>query len=137
MTLLYITAALSVGIGVASLVGGEIGLSGTGRDSQFAFYAADFGAECALYWDLKHGVFIVPTPENGAPDQFSIRCGGNTLTVRYIGSNIFIFSSPTGICTDATFERLEGGAARITSRGYNICQGQAGRRVERGLEVTY
>lgn len=26
----------------------------SGRDSQFAFYAADAGLECALYWDSKY-----------------------------------------------------------------------------------
>ena len=108
-------------------------LSGTGRDSQFAFYAADVGAECALYWDLKHHVFVIPTAENGAPDQFTIRCSGASPTVVFAPPNKFIFAllSPQA---NVTFERLAGGGGRITARGYS---GQAGRRVERGLEVTY
>lgn len=32
----------------------EYTLSSTGKDSQFAFYAADTGAECALYWDSNY-----------------------------------------------------------------------------------
>ncbi|MBI2038934.1 MAG: hypothetical protein HYT22_01460 [Candidatus Niyogibacteria bacterium] len=133
MTLLYITAALSIGIGVALLVAGEVGLSGTGRDSQFAFYAADFGAECALYWDLKHHRFEIPTEENGLPDQFTIQCGGAGLNVSFVSPNKFIFAS-LNPRFDVTFERLDGGGGQITARGY---AGQAGRRVERGLRVEY
>ena len=31
----------------------QVLLSGTGRDSQYAFYAANTGIECAMYWDLQ------------------------------------------------------------------------------------
>lgn len=34
----------------------EYVLSSTGKDSQFAFYSADTGAECALYWDGKYSL---------------------------------------------------------------------------------
>src|ERR1700733_8237439 len=44
---------LAIGLSVANLTIKEIQLSGTGRASQFAFYAADTGSECALYWDIK------------------------------------------------------------------------------------
>jgi len=33
----------------------ELLLSSVGRDSQLAFYAADSGVDCALYWDGKYG----------------------------------------------------------------------------------
>jgi hypothetical protein len=44
---------LSVGISIFNLTLKELILSSSGRESQFAFYAADTGAECALYWDFK------------------------------------------------------------------------------------
>ena len=43
---------LAVGASIISISLKQVILSGTGRDSQFAFYAANTGAECALYWDL-------------------------------------------------------------------------------------
>jgi hypothetical protein len=44
---------LSIGLSIFNLTVKELVLSSSGRESQFAFYAADTGAECALYWDLK------------------------------------------------------------------------------------
>ena len=32
----------------------ELKLSGLGRESQIAFYAADAGIECFFYWEIKH-----------------------------------------------------------------------------------
>jgi len=45
---------LSVGLSMFTIAQKEIILSSLGRDSQYAFYAADAGAECALYWDFKN-----------------------------------------------------------------------------------
>lgn len=45
---------LSVGLAIFSITLKELLLSSGGRESQFAFYAADTGGECALYWDIKH-----------------------------------------------------------------------------------
>ncbi len=45
--------ALSIGIAIYDLTVRELDLSGTATQSQYAIYAADTGAECALYWDLK------------------------------------------------------------------------------------
>ena len=45
--------ALAVGAAIYDLTVREIDLSNTATQSQYAIYAADTGAECALYWDLK------------------------------------------------------------------------------------
>lgn len=44
---------LSVGVSIFNLTLKELVLSSSGRESQFAFYAADTGIECAIYWDFK------------------------------------------------------------------------------------
>jgi hypothetical protein len=44
---------LSIGASIFNLTLKELILSSSGRESQFAFYAADTGIECALYWDFK------------------------------------------------------------------------------------
>jgi Tfp pilus assembly protein PilX len=50
-----ITAALSlVSLAVINITLKQISISSASRDSQAAFYSADSGIECALYWDLKN-----------------------------------------------------------------------------------
>jgi len=44
---------ISIGISIFNITVKELTLSSSGRESQFAFYAADTGMECALYWDFK------------------------------------------------------------------------------------
>lgn len=57
---------LSIGLAIYDLAVREIDLSAAASQSQYAIYAADTGAECALYWDSK----LSPTL-NGAPSIFS------------------------------------------------------------------
>jgi hypothetical protein len=44
---------LSLGASIFSIAKKQVTLSSLGRDSQFAFYAADTIAECALYYDVR------------------------------------------------------------------------------------
>lgn len=44
---------LAVGTSIINIALKQVILSGAGRESQFAFYAANTGLECALFWDLK------------------------------------------------------------------------------------
>ncbi len=46
--------ALTVGLVIYDLLNRSLALSGFATQSQYAIYAADTGAECALYWDLKY-----------------------------------------------------------------------------------
>jgi hypothetical protein len=48
---------LTIGFGIANILEKEILLSQIARKSQVAFYAADTGAECALFWDKVHPGF--------------------------------------------------------------------------------
>ena len=54
---LIASIVLAIGISIFSIAHKQLILSSIGRDSQFAFYAADTGAECALFWDLQFGYF--------------------------------------------------------------------------------
>src|SRR3989344_5089316 len=54
----------SIALAIFNITIKEIALAGTGRESQFAFYAADAGWECASYWDIKGGSFMDP-PSSG------------------------------------------------------------------------
>lgn len=63
-TLFYavLTASLLLAIGIAifNITFKELILSSGARESANAFYAADTGLECALYWDLKHDALSSP-----------------------------------------------------------------------------
>jgi Tfp pilus assembly protein PilX len=54
---LVASLVLSLGISVFTIAQKQLLLSSLSRTSQYAFYAADAGAECALYWDLRHVAF--------------------------------------------------------------------------------
>lgn len=66
---------LILGASMFALAQKQVLLSSLGRDSQYAFYAADSGAECALYWDLRHQYF---SPA-GVPDGVTPTCDGTTV----------------------------------------------------------
>lgn len=59
-------------------------LSTTARESQFAFYAANTGLECAFYWDnVSTGlerVFPVGVAESPVDNTGIIRCAGGNIT---------------------------------------------------------
>ena len=54
LSIVVSSVVLSIGLSLLNIVQKELILSATGRDSQFAFYAADSGVECALYWDIGY-----------------------------------------------------------------------------------
>lgn len=58
---------LGLGASIFLIAKKEVTLSSLGRDSQYAFYAADQAAECALYWDLRRNYFGTTTPSNLLP----------------------------------------------------------------------
>lgn len=66
---LVASLVLSLGVSIFSIARKSITLSTLGRDSQYAFYAADSAAECALYWDMDpRNAFSTSSPST------AIRC---------------------------------------------------------------
>lgn len=50
-----VSALLLISLAISDIAYKEQVISYAGRDSKIAFYAADTGAECALFYDLKGG----------------------------------------------------------------------------------
>lgn len=106
--------ALSLGSSIFSITTKEIQLSSIGRDSQFAFYAADTAAECALYWDFRHNYFSTSTP---ADPQSQYLCDGQELNATgrptaidpqpYPYTMTFQFE-PNGYCANVTVLKCDG-----------------------------
>lgn len=53
-SLLLSSIVLALAFGIFNLLLKQINLTSSARDSQIAFYAADAGMECALYWDTHN-----------------------------------------------------------------------------------
>lgn len=82
---LVTSVVLALGAAIFQIAQKQLALSSIGRDSQFAFYAADTAAECALYWDFRFGYFATSTPTSVvAPDP---RCDGISMNVTTISGN--------------------------------------------------
>ncbi|KKQ76891.1 MAG: hypothetical protein A3A96_04485 [Candidatus Zambryskibacteria bacterium RIFCSPLOWO2_01_FULL_39_39] len=154
VTIMAILLVISYAVVNIAIKGSQFATSG--RDSQFAFYAADSGIECALYWDSKFDSFATST--SGSP----ISCGGSSLvandtisgttTLTRIGgggdanqTSFFGFvmnqgSNSVPHCAIVTVRKYYVGArlwTYIKSRGYNTCDVSNPRRLERGIEVSY
>lgn len=132
-----------------------------GRDSQYAFYAAEAGVECALYWDSKPtdgSAFATSTsgtitcanqtistgtqnPITGTSTASSfIGGGGDANQTSKFGLTFTNGNNPVNSCAIVTVRKYyEGSVLKtyIKSRGYNSCGISDSRRLERGIEVTY
>jgi len=148
LSLLITSIALSVGLGVFDIILREIMLSGSGMESQKAFYAADTGEECSLYWDLKHPGFSDPvfaTSSDSVPPTSGVLCNEEDIAANWAITDLTPSSATTefklefanGSCSDV-FVIKNSGAVRIESRGYNFaCDSVDRRKVERALRVSY
>lgn len=159
--LLFISFA-AVNIAVRSTISASLG-----RESQYAFYAADAGLECAIYWDsvpVGGSAFATSTPG-------SVTCAGQTMvtgsdisgttTNAFVGGGLddltkrtstfgFDFSQVTGAkpyCVIVTVtksykDKMPIDGYEETLETYIKSRGyntcdSNARRVERGIEVTY
>ncbi len=160
---LIASIVLALGAEIFNIALKEIILSSAARDSQFAFYASDTGAECALYWDLKG------EPGGNPPSVFmrspsigsGVTCNGVDVAARpwSVVTNVPISTTTTFVvdfqaqgrpyCAQVIVkkEETQPGLKKtvIESRGYNTgydaavknCTGANPRKAERGIRVTY
>ena len=141
----------SLGLAIAHLTLKEIILSAAGKQSETAFYAADTGIECALYWDLRMGksqtVFPNSDDETG---RATIACNGVSNVPVYLddesntsATSTFRLSFTPAGCADVVVGKVAPQAPKpartiIESRGRNDCgTGINPARVERALRVRY
>lgn len=142
----------SVALGLINVASKEILFSISNRASNDAFYAADTGVECALYWDLG--------PSFGGPSAFGLNPipYGIATTCGNINLNLYQ-SNPSGPWTFYIHGLGRNSQAcvkvvvtkniappnppnKIVASGYNIgdvpdCVSTNTNRVERQLEVVY
>ena len=81
---LVASIVLALGSSIFTIAKKQVTLSSLGRDSQFAFYAADTIAECALYYDVRFAAFA--TSSLSAVMQ-PIQCDGVVVTPELTASS--------------------------------------------------
>jgi len=123
---------LSISLSIFNIAIKELVISSSGKDSHIAFYQADSGIECALYWDYRDA-FSVTTTSN-------ISCGTQNFTVGGAPLSSFTIIDTSGLfngkCTVVSVDKSTGETV-IESRGYNSCTTGNPRRTERGIRVRY
>lgn len=87
---------LAVGASLINIVTKQIVLSTVGRDSQFAYYAADAGAKCASYWNaspvnvfglIEDGFITEPSSDDFLDSGLEVFCNDRYTTVDFEHTN--------------------------------------------------
>lgn len=140
-TVVIISIILALALGIADVTFKQTILSELARDSQLAFYQADSGVECGLYYDLSVGQFPPKTQVTTVPNQ--ITCGNNTASFVPLQSNTdyFVYAEDVGNqknpCFVITFDKTNYPTkSSVSTRGYSTCASNT-KQVERALNVTY
>jgi Tfp pilus assembly protein PilX len=139
MSVLISSVLLALGYEIYNLAVKEVTLSSAGRESQFAFFAADTGIECALYADTALDAFATSSTIT------EITCGAlpSVLTRTDDGTDFvttFSFTSGAGNsaqCVDVVVTRRDPKRTIIESYGHNTCSLTDPLRLERAIRVTY
>lgn len=126
---------LLVSFAVVNIAYKQLVLANMNQESQYAFYNADSGVECAVYWDFKGGVsafnpLVVAAPQPSCNGQsFSAGGGGANATTT------FTINFPKGCAVVSVGKHV--GVTIIDSKGYNTCVAGAIRKLERGQKLSY
>lgn len=126
---------LIVSFAVVNVAVKQLILANSNVESQYAFYNADSGTECAVYWDFKNG-----TSAFTAPISSTINCAGQSAPTTVSGATTTFtlnFSSPRKGCVTVSVGKHANGLTLIDSRGYNSCSAGFTRKLERGQTLNY
>lgn len=159
--LLVSSLALAIGVAIYDITLRELQLSEAATQSQYAVYAADTGAECALYWDNKYSAgnsnggsksaFATSSTDTQIPAS-GVICGGQDIAATAVTAGTWPQSSSASSAT-TTFTMLGATTAapcsvvyiyksgnpsvtNVVSHGYNTCNAGA-LQLERVFQVSY
>jgi len=149
---LIASIVLALGSSIFLIAQKQVLLSSLSRDSQFAFYAADTGAECALYWDLRFNAFSTTTIATEtmcdsqlfsapAPDDLPPYTVEFQINLFVDGDGVAGTPDDSGYCTDVTVEkRTSNPYTVIHADGYSTsCEATStsARALQRSVELRY
>lgn len=136
---LVASITLSIGISIFEIAQKQITLSSLGKDSQFAFYTADTGAECALYYDVRHAYFGTSTPPTSALcDNQTLDMSGRAPSLPY---TVFFQFEPGGLCAKVYVTKTSANPqTTIHADGFSTNCGSINtnpRSLQRSVEIRY
>jgi len=132
---------LMISTGIVNLAVKQAFISSSGRESQHAFYAADTGIECALYWDVQSPTgqsAFATTTGSMINCNMDVNNPGNEWVVggaEISTANITFLPEP--YCATVVVTKGPGATTQIESFGYNTCDPSNPRRVERAVRASY
>ncbi|MCI0597780.1 hypothetical protein L0Y34_01785 [Candidatus Parcubacteria bacterium] len=131
------SVALAIGLALLDITYKQVVLASSSRQSQIAFYNADAVMECALYFDQVQNLFA-RTSSSG-----NVSCNGLANSVIFTNSGNPYIRTFTATCAGggtagyATIYKYSDATTRIFTGGYNTCDIDNPRRIERGLKISY
>jgi hypothetical protein len=149
IAVIFMSVMLTFGLSLGSLAYKQQVLASGAIASQYAFYVADAGLECALYADQQQNLFAYPASAPSAAP--SMNCEGAapvSTSFTYSASQFMVFSRLSldsgQHCVDVTVYKpaAVGGITYLFSQGYNvscatIAAPTGARFVSRGLKAQY
>ena len=134
-TMIVSSIILAVALGISSVALKEAKFSTSAKATNEAFFAADTGAECALFFDKTDpakNAFTGTATMNCANHNITLSLSGNpwSFTVNNLGSSGSAYADV--ILTKDTSTPIP--TTTIISKGYN---NSSNNKVERVLEVNY
>lgn len=158
LSIVITSMLLLVSFVVANISLKQLVLAYAGQESQYSFYNADSGLECAMYWDSNGDTFATTSPyasktvtcagqsvttnsQNDIPTYpVSTSVVGNTQVPTNLPTSIFRINYTRG-CAIVTVNKYYdvAGVYRtlIQSKGYNTCDVNSDRRFERGIKIDF
>lgn len=138
-TIMIISVISVVTAGLLNTMSKQLVLSSLAKDSQVAFYQADTASDCGLYVDMTNPEGIIDSGGN-------LICGGIDLTLEKKADGYIIYPTDISETIDPCFriEVLKDKNTKpgyilteISARGYNFCNINNIRTVEREIKVTF
>lgn len=159
LAILVINIVLAMSLGIFSITMRELQLASFMKDSQKAFGAADRALECTLYWDRAYnwngmtpaisifstgGTYTAPTNLVDAACEgqqlsdaaaYPVGSGWSVSNTAATGTTNFILAYSTeDTCADVAVVK-DDTVTLITVNGYNTCDMNNPRRIQRTLHV--
>jgi len=149
IAVIFMSVMLTLGLALSSLGYKQEILASTAIESQYAFYAADAGMECALYADQQQNLFVFPSSDpSSAP---AMTCDGSAplfaakswSALKWVVTNRLSLDGNTR-CADITVYKYNGSpqVTYLFSQGYDVScttvENPSGARfVSRGISSHY
>ena len=111
--------ALAIALGIFSIVYGQIIISRAAKESYLAFYSADTGMECALYY-LGRKDSSVPGRNYWEPDDPCFIGTGGTCDIKCAGTSATGFLASPSVGTVATQSVYNGGIMDQRTFDFNL-----------------